>query len=389
LSGNFWMSGFSEPMPVRPVNFIVMESRRLLPPWMMICVFCTLAGCTCDPNRGDAQRVHLEVPVDMDVGLPSVTDPGRIVDSGIRGRIANGAVTLHGGYDIVYGNPTAANALLTGSDWQGTLATEQFSQAASVVLPAGLAPLQIDWNAHQIRSLNSSGILTGSDRQVTARWAPGPLRFEVSPQGFANGVQTCLFSASLHGPVLPMMGDAALNFSQRRCSRMIDGRLEQSDLRSGSAEWHYGRASSTFSFTRYLPRLPEAGDASHGGSEFGARQTLTLQDWALSGQVMLQSVAGDDAQSALNWASRARISRKFWGAPVSASWQRSNPELWSLSSDAVASEQAALMLGLTPQLRRWLDPAIDADLSWQWLHPYDPQAGVDQRVMMNFSYGLP
>lgn len=340
-----------------------------------------LAACAAQPPLAYLDDRALRI----DAGGARDASDRTLFQASARSEPAPGWISTLSHYEFAYGNarPLEGSAP-TAPDWQGTLGTQRLRQDLSVRVPTLLdaGTLHIDWSGQQERRIAPEGVIASASQSAHLRWAAGPLQLQAAPLNRTPSADTrCAYDAALQPfdlDVVPLQASAGA----RRCERLRDGSEQSADLWTTRAAWSAGeRAPGSLQ----VSRLQLSEDGSHTGTyEIGTRQALQWQGWSLEGEFAWQpreQSHGDDL-----WGSRAKLTRTLWRTPLSASWRRNQPQLWSLPSTAAAGHEVALALDLSRPLREALLPRMGGSLSYQQLRPDDPLEPVDNQVRLDLRY---
>jgi hypothetical protein len=103
----------------------------------------------------------------------------------------------------------------------------------------------------------------------------------------------------------------------------------------------------------------------------------------LRGRVAWQPTANELNSS---WASGASVTRALWHTPLTASWQHTQPELWTYGTGA-AAEQTSFGVDLAPSLRSLIGPSVGGGLTYEFQKPDDRSLASDQSLMLNLTFG--
>jgi len=326
------------------------------------------AGTGCAPDAVKPKSLK-HGPLQLALAPPVLGADPQIFQASARGAPADDLFSA----DATYG--------LRRGDLKGTLAAQDFGQQLSARLPG--ASLEVGWQAQQQQTLGTAGVAQTRSQRARLQWTPEPLRLELAASPQPDAAQPCAFDARLQrnfdaGSWTP----GELSLRRQSCSRSPGAAQPQTGAWTAAAGWRSEAARSGLS----LSRLQSPADNTEADFEFNAEHARQLGAWGLSGALAWRPAGAHSGAPPPLWAGRASLQRSLWRTPVTASWQRSQPQLWSQPVTASAGQETALALDLTPQLHRWLGPALGADLSYRRLRPDDRVLRAEDSLHMGLRF---
>lgn len=335
------------------------------------------------PETVDAGPFRAEVqPIQLG-NQPTITQAKLV------GQDVLGLFTTQSSYDIERGNQRQ-DANVYGR--------QQLAQSVKGALPLPLTtPLQLNLSANSEQTVTAAGIQEQRNETAQARWSDLGLRFALDAKtsnAFSNG---CSLDTSLSAAPPEVLRRLTANASDlalggQLCSRLpANGTAQQAEIVSARANWNdsFGarRLQVLHSVVREAGSVSDSSAADAGAEgtvELGAANKINFAGWSLSQEV---AVRPSQEQQRSGWAAKGQLSRTIAHLPITASWQQSDANIWSLGANPFTGRETSIGIDLSRPLRQWLTPGSSASLSYNRVQPLVINASPDEQIRLGVTLG--
>ena len=313
-----------------------------------------------------------------------------ITQAKVVGQDVLGLFTTQSRYDIERGNQQQ-DANVYGR--------QQWVQSVKGSLPLPLtAPLQLNLSANSQQTVTAAGIQEQRNETAQARWSDLGLRFALDAKTSNAFTNACSLDTSLSTAppeaLRRMTANASdLSLGGQLCSRLpTSGVAQQAEIVSARANWNDTFGSRRLQVLRSVVR--EAGSeadpgadgsiGAEGAIELGAANKISLAGWSLSQEIAVRPA---QEQQRSGWAAKGQLSRTIAHLPITASWQQSDANIWSLGANPFTGRETSVGIDLSRPLRQWLTPGSSASLSYNRVQPLAVNASPDEQIRLGVTLG--